>query len=105
MNAADRPVLVSRSVAQIITFWRPGSGDWSWADEYADVMSQERTTEIYRRVDAEGISFIDSVAPVLLGNDGRVWDGHHRICIAIQRHIHSLMCEMTDAAATREANS
>lgn len=20
--------------------------------------------------------------PILLGNDGRVWDGHHRLCVA-----------------------
>lgn len=61
----------------------------------AELMKQERTREILQRVDAEGIGFIDYVSPVLLGNDGRVWDGHHRICIAIERGIPSLMCEMT----------
>ena len=95
-RAAARPVLICKSVAQIVTFWRPGSHEWSWADEYADLMGPHRdvTDRIYARVDAEGIDFADEYAPVLLGSDGRVWDGHHRICIAIQRGIHSLMCEV-----------
>lgn len=28
-------------------------------------------------IKAEGIR-----TPILLGNDGRVWDGHHRLCVA-----------------------
>ena len=95
------PVLIAKPVSQIITFWRPGSAEHSWADEYADAMAQDRTAEIYKRVDSEGIAFMDRVAPVLLGNDGRIWDGHHRICIAIQRGIHTLMCEMTEPTKDR----
>ena len=90
-------ILIPKSVAQIVTFWRPGSGDWSWADEYADLMDgegKEVTERILARVDSEGIDFADSFAPVSLGTDGRIWDGHHRIVIAIQRGIHSLMCEV-----------
>jgi hypothetical protein len=93
VKTEDAPVLVSVPLAQIVTFWRPGSTDWSWAEEYADVMTHERTAKIIARVDSEGIGFIDHIAPVLLGSDGRVWDGHHRICIAIQRGIQSLMVE------------
>jgi hypothetical protein len=96
---ADGTVLVSKSVAQIVTFWKVGSYDWTWAEEYADVMAQDKTAEIYKRVDSEGITFLDHVAPVMLGSDGRVWDGHHRICIAIQRGIHSLMCEIATPAS------
>ena len=44
----------------------------------------------------------DNFAPVMLGSDGRVWDGHHRICIAIQRCIPSLMVEL---AASEERAS
>jgi hypothetical protein len=89
-------VLVCKPVAQIVTFWRPGSRDWLWADEYADIFGRDagQTEVILKRVDSEGIDFADDFAPVLLGSDGRVWDGHHRICIAIQRGIHSLMCEV-----------
>lgn len=96
MNAAaTAPVLVSKSLAQIITFWVPGSREWTWAEEYADIMSRPETKAICKRVDSEGIEFMDHLAPVLLGSDGRVWDGHHRICIAIQRGIPSLMVEVT----------
>lgn len=100
-RAAARPVLISKSLAQIVTFWRPGSHEWSWAEEYADLMGPRRdvTDRVYARVDSEGIDFADEYAPVLLGSDGRVWDGHHRICIAIQRDIHSLMCEVAGSAA------
>ncbi len=87
-------VLIAKTVAEIVTFWRPGSREHSWADEYAEIMVQPNTKAIYERVDSEGIHFADRFAPVLLGNDGRVWDGHHRICIAIQRGYPYLMCEV-----------
>lgn len=93
------PVLVSKPLAQIVTFWRPGSrgDDWTWADEYADLIDDDVTTAIRERVDAEGIEFVDQLAPILLGSDGRVWDGHHRICVAIQRAIPTLMVEIVAA--------
>ena len=100
-------VLVSKPVSHIVTFWRPGShGEgWTWADEYASLITGElafTTAPILRRVDSEGIDFADNFAPVMLGSDGRVWDGHHRICIAIQRCIPSLMVEL---AASEERAS
>lgn len=98
-RAVDGTLLVSKPVAQIVTFWRPGSGDWTWAEEYADVMTHERTAAIRERVETEGVAFVDSHAPVLLGSDGRVWDGHHRICIAIEKGIGSLMCEIAGDTA------
>ena len=52
------------TVSQIMKDYRPGSRDWSWDDEFA---------EIDRRILSR---------PVLLGTDGRVWDGHHRIRLA-----------------------
>lgn len=89
-------VLIFKPLAQILTFWKPGSHDWTWADEYADLINDPVTDRIRERVNHEGIDFIDHVAPVLLGNDGRVWDGHHRICIAIQYAIPSLMVELAN---------
>lgn len=88
------PVLVSKPLAQIVTFWRPGSADWTWADEYADLINDVVTQRIGDRIDAEGIGFVDHITPVLLGSDGRVWDGHHRIVLAIERCVPSLMCEV-----------
>lgn len=88
--------LEHKPLAQIITFWRPGSHEWSWADEYADLMGRHAytTDRIRDRVKEEGAGFIDHAAPVMLGNDGRVWDGHHRICIAIEQGIPELAVEV-----------
>ena len=95
------PVLVRKPVSQIVTFWRPGSHEWTWADEYADLFGRnaEVTAAITRRVEGEGIEFADEFAPVLLGSDGRVWDGHHRVCIAIKKGIPSLMVEVARGGA------
>ena len=95
------PGLVRKPLAQILTFWRPGSQDWSWAEEYADLVDDPVTRRVRARVDAKGIGFADHVAPVLLGSDGRVWDGHHRICIAIERDITHLMVEVAESEPAR----
>lgn len=86
--------LERRSLAHIVAFWRPGSADWTWADEYLDLTSRRETQAIRDRVDVEGVGFDDHVQPVLLGSDGRVWDGHHRIVIALERDIPYLMVKV-----------
>lgn len=93
------PDLTEMPVAQIVTFWRPGSHDWSWAEEYADIIDNPVTAAVRERVNNEGVGFVDHLAPVLLGSDGRVWDGHHRICIAIEQGIPTLMVEKAIAGA------
>lgn len=91
-------VLIRESLARIVTFWRPGSrgDDWTWADEYHDLVGDPVTQRIRERVDSEGIDFADGFAPVLLGSDGRVWDGHHRIVLAIERRMSHLMVDIAD---------
>jgi hypothetical protein len=91
-------VLVSKPLSHILTFWRPGSHEWTWAEEYADLIDDEITARIDQRVRSEGIHFADGFAPILLGSDGRVWDGHHRIVLAIRYQIPSLMCEIAAPA-------
>jgi hypothetical protein len=67
---------------EIMAGWRPGSYDehpeigapWTWADEAADLDSRGELAPIVFSVRLVGI-----LAPVLLGDDGRVWSGHHRI--------------------------
>ena len=88
--------LVRKPLGQILTFWRPGSHDdgWTWEDEYASLVSHPVTEKVRDRIHGEGIGFADDFAPVLLGSDGRVWDGHHRIVIAIQEAIPTLMVEI-----------
>ena len=48
-----------------------------------------------------GIAFADDYAPVMLGSDGRVWDGHHRIVLAIEQRIPSLMVEVVTRPGTQ----
>jgi hypothetical protein len=91
----DKPKLVTMSPVYLMLHWRPGSHDtadgpeganhaWTWTHEATDLFTRDRdlTLAILDRVVSEGIGFIDYAAPILLGNDGRVWDGHHRIVIA-----------------------
>lgn len=93
-DRSPSPLLVRTSLAKILTFWVPGSHDWTWAEEYRDLIDDPVTARVRARVDAEGIGFSDHAAPVLLGSDGRVWDGHHRIVIAIDTEISHLMVEL-----------
>lgn len=67
------------SVDELLAGWRPGSydGAWTWDDEDEEVWSHPHTPGLAAQIAAEGIR-----TPVLLSRDGRVWDGHHRICIA-----------------------
>ena len=50
---------------------------WTWRDEAADLESRNELTPIVFSVRLVGI-----LEPVLLGDDGRVWGGHHRILAA-----------------------
>jgi len=79
---------------ELVQNWRPGSYDWTWADECADLSQQHRTAVILSRILKEGIGFADNVEPILLGDDGRVWDGHHRICLALSLGIEELYVEV-----------
>lgn len=82
--------LTRMPLRRILAEWRPGSHDWSWDDEYADLVDDDVTRQIEERVLDEGIGFTDHIAPVLLGSDGRVWDGHHRIVLAMKHGITEL---------------
>ena len=90
---SDAPALTEMPLAQVVEFWRPGSHDWTWVDEHADIVARPETPAIRKRVQEEGIGFLDRVAPILLGSDGRVWDGHHRICIALELGIGTVNVE------------
>jgi hypothetical protein len=65
-------------LSTLLAGWAPGSfpQPWTWADESADLYIPG---EFLRDVMANGVR-----EPVLLGIDGRVWDGHHRIVAAIR---------------------
>lgn len=78
--------LIEIPVTELMEGWRPGSqgDDWTWSYEYVYCWMSDgpRTTSIIERVKNEGIGFDDIENPITLGDDGRVWDGHHRILIA-----------------------
>lgn len=86
--------LISMSPIGIMENWRPGSqgDDWTWADEYSYLwmIDGPRTNKIIEIVKEKDIDFDDTYNPILLGNDGRVWDGHHRILIARYLEIDSV---------------
>lgn len=58
---------------------RDGDGH-GWHSEYNLLWTEhrERMNDLRKAVISEGI-----LEPILVGSDGRVWDGHHRICVAI----------------------
>lgn len=76
------------ALEDLLASWVPGSYDqpWSWDDEERDILARECmccgqpghyqfALEAYLR--EHGIT-----QGVCLGDDGRVWDGHHRIVAA-----------------------
>lgn len=72
----------------LLGVYRVGSGDWAWREEYDNLIDQPDTQKLLARIRAEGIR-----EPVLLGTDGRVWDGHHRIVIAMHLGLDSVPVE------------
>lgn len=100
-------------VADVIAQWRPGSADtadtpdganlaWTWDDEARDLTTRtpEYQAGIVARVQRDGINYGSEYgAHICLGNDGRVWDGHHRICAALALGIETVMVEVVPAKA------
>lgn len=75
-----------------------GSGDWSWGEEWADLDQRHATTgyldKLQQQIKENGITM-----PVLIGTDGRLWDGHHRLCVAVRLGIAYIPVEITPPAA------
>lgn len=78
LTEAEKLALSRMSPEKIMEGWRPGSYDkpWTWKDECLDIWAQN-IEELMADINVNGIK-----EPVILGDDGRVWEGHHRICIA-----------------------
>lgn len=108
--AGRRPRLREMSVAEIMRRWRPGSFDppWDWDDEAADLRSHvcaccdqpgHYQAKVEEKLRAEGPWW--SEATIMLGPDGRVWDGHHRIVAAHALGIESLPVEVVKGGWAR----
>lgn len=94
----DRVGLVRVPLAAVLEHYRPGSGDWSWDEEGIDLDSRvcvccnqpghyQAQIEDYLR----GLGRVEQ--GICLGNDGRVWDGHHRIIAARRLHFADIPLE------------
>ena len=71
-----------------------GSGNWPWTEEYDNLIDQPDTQKLLERIRDEGIR-----EPILLGTDGRVWDGHHRIVVAMHLGLDSVPVEFAGVVA------
>lgn len=62
----------------VLRDYRDGD-ELGWYTEFENLhrYHKARLDEIAMSACTEGIR-----VPILLGNDGRVWDGHHRLCVA-----------------------
>lgn len=77
------------TIAEIMAAYAPGSG-LSWSDEFRKLLTDEklamapRMREMLKNQgpDCDYLSTTDP-HPIVLGNDSRVWDGHHRILLAL----------------------
>lgn len=83
---------LSRVLAEV----RCGSDDWSWDSEWSwlDAHDPEGLTELQAEIVRDGMH-----TPVLIGNDGRLWDGHHRLRIAVRLGMRYVPVELTPAAS------
>lgn len=68
----------------LLAGWRPGSGDWSWEEEETQVLSFWPGYQPKLEANLREHGFDDRPNAIILGDDGRVWDGHHRIVAAMR---------------------
>lgn len=82
MSGDQAPGVQLMLLTDLLARWAPGSqnAEWDWDDEYDWCWDHHQTVmaDLVADIASTGIR-----EPVLLGSDGRVWDGHHRICAAI----------------------
>lgn len=86
-------------LTRVLTEVRCGSRDWSWEEEWADLDQRHADTgyltTLEQQIRENGITM-----PVLIGSDGRLWDGHHRLRIAVRLGISYVPVEITRPALT-----
>lgn len=90
-------------LARVLADVQCGSDDWPWEKEWADL--DERDAEALAVLEQD-ITKRGILEPLLIGNDGRLWDGHHRLRIAVRLGIGYLPVELTaptEARGSQEA--
>lgn len=82
---------------RVLTQVQCGSQDWTWDEEWADLDRRHAETgyldKLEQQIRQNGITM-----PVLVGSDGRLWDGHHRLRIAVRLGIDYVPVEVTPPA-------
>jgi hypothetical protein len=82
-----------RSIETILTEWRDGNETgWDEEFEWLEENHVDKLTALLEDIKQNGIR-----EPILLGTDGRVWDGHHRIYCASILGIRMIPTERADA--------
>ncbi len=88
-------------LTRVLTEVRCGSQDWTWDEEWADLDRRHAETgyldKLGRDIRANGITM-----PVLIGTDGRLRDGHHRLRLAVRLGIGYVPVELTAPAAVAQ---
>ncbi|MYS44090.1 ParB N-terminal domain-containing protein [Streptomyces sp. SID5998] len=84
-------------LARVLAEVRCGSEDWSWDEEWADLDQRHAATGyltwLEQQIRENGITM-----PVLIGSDGRLWDGHHRLRVAVRLGIGYVPVKLTTPA-------
>ncbi|MGW5711629.1 hypothetical protein [Streptomyces olivaceus] len=84
-------------LVRVLAEVRCGSRDWTWDEEWADLDRRHAETgylaKLEQQIRENGITM-----PVLVGSDGRLWDGHHRLRIAARLGIGYVPVELTSPA-------
>ena len=67
-----------RSIETVLAEWRDGNEcGWDEEFEWLEQNHADKLETLMADIEANGIR-----EPILLGNDGCVWDGHHRLYCA-----------------------
>ena len=87
---------------RVLSEVRCGSKNWTWEEEWADLDRRHTETGYLETLEAQ-IRETGITMPVLIGSDGRLWDGHHRLRIAVRLGIGYVPVEITPKATERPA--
>jgi len=91
----------------IMNNWRPGSHDWDWEDERLDLLTRDwvRTGKLRDTIRERGFGFADATSPIKLGNDGRIWNGHHRLILGLEFRPDTLWVDVVGPDETEHDNN
>jgi hypothetical protein len=86
-------------VHYILNQWRPGSKDWTWGEEMGDIQGRECCCCGEKAHHYDKIALLLQTQgwvgkPILLGDDGRIWDGHHRLLACLELGIEEVPVEL-----------